>query len=77
MTDVIYNKIKQTFLIEKLINGPDVILFQNDDFTEFIEPKYIYAAYSEDMKMRYKAQTKKDLAEFIYRNLNTLKFKRS
>lgn len=77
MNENVYQSIKKTFVIEKHKNSPDRILFQNDDFTAFLEPEYIFCAYSEDGKIRYKAQSKRDLAEFIWRKLDTLKFMRN
>jgi hypothetical protein len=71
-----YIAICERFKIEKRRNAPDTILFQNDDFTAFIKPRFIYVAFSEDMKTEYKAQSKEDLAEYINRMLTTLTFKR-
>jgi hypothetical protein len=72
----IYRGICATFKIEKRKNKPDIIFFQDDDYTGFFAPKYIYVAFSEDMKTEYKAQSKEDLALYIARMKAVLKFKK-
>jgi hypothetical protein len=72
----LYRAICHTYKIEKRKNKPDVIFFQDYDFTGFFAPKYIYVAFSEDMKTEYKAQSKEDLALYISRKRPFIKFKK-
>ena len=71
----LYRQMCHKYKIEKRKNKPDVIYFQDDEFTGFFAPKYIYVAFSEDMKTEYKSQSKEDLAMYIRRMRTILKFK--
>lgn len=61
-------KMKDKYVIEKRRNKPNIISFQFENDTGFFTPKFIYVAFSEDLKTEYKAQSKADLILWISRN---------
>ena len=61
-------KVKDKYVIEKRRNKPNEISFQFENEIGFFTPKFIYVAFSEDLKTEYKAQSKEDLILWICRN---------
>lgn len=61
-------KIKDKYIIEKRRNKPESISFQFENEIGFFTPKFIFVAFSEDLKTEYKAQSKADLILWINRN---------
>lgn len=61
-------KIKDKYIIEKRRNKPNVISFQFENEIGFFTPKFIYVAFSDDLKTEYIAQSKADLILWISRN---------
>lgn len=61
-------KIKDKYRIDKRRNKPNAISFQFENEIGFFTPKFIYVAFSEDLKTEYKAQSKADLILWICKN---------
>jgi hypothetical protein len=61
-------KVKDKYRIEKRRNKPNEISFQFENKIGFFTPKFIYIAFSEDLKTEFKAHSRADLIIWISRN---------